>query len=256
MKISQELSSNVIIEQDFKTSARFVMFETGYEGWEYATDGGTLFVVNLGGKLLALTCGHVLKDFDPKTLCVTNARFGTHVAGFQALRRIKAATPDATETEATDVVVVELSDVDPVFFTDPAYVIDAGTIAQSREGDRLIVYGTLKAESEITDQLIKPVFAELEVLDQGLSSFDPTLRKAGGSFANPEFSAVTGLSGAPVFNKASGKLCGMVTRGNMTGTECTLWYVDMVDVSQFLAAIAEGRDNIFYLKPLSGGPRS
>ena len=53
-KIEQRLSTGITVRQDFKDSVRFVFFWTGFEGWEYATHGGTAFVVNFRGRPFAL----------------------------------------------------------------------------------------------------------------------------------------------------------------------------------------------------------
>jgi len=39
---TQELSTGVIVHQDFRNGVRFVMFSTGFDDREYATHGGTL----------------------------------------------------------------------------------------------------------------------------------------------------------------------------------------------------------------------
>ena len=39
MKVQQRLTSGTIIAQDFRTSVRFPIFETGYVEWPYATNG-------------------------------------------------------------------------------------------------------------------------------------------------------------------------------------------------------------------------
>ena len=42
MKVEQRLSSGLMVRQDVRQAVRFVMFETGVEGWDYATHGGAL----------------------------------------------------------------------------------------------------------------------------------------------------------------------------------------------------------------------
>jgi hypothetical protein len=44
-RVTQKLASGTIIRQDFRTAARFVFFDTGYPQWQFATHGGTIFVV-------------------------------------------------------------------------------------------------------------------------------------------------------------------------------------------------------------------
>jgi hypothetical protein len=64
MRVTQTVASGVIIRQDFRTAARFAFFDTGDERWQYATHGGTMFVMLYKGEPYGLTCRHVLKDFD------------------------------------------------------------------------------------------------------------------------------------------------------------------------------------------------
>ena len=85
MRVTQQLQSGTIIRQDFRTAARFVFFDTGLQEWQYATHGGTLFVVNYRGRPYGITCRHVLKDFDWRQLVVTNARVGKQIAGITSV---------------------------------------------------------------------------------------------------------------------------------------------------------------------------
>jgi hypothetical protein len=82
------------------------------------------------------------------------------------------------------------------------------------------------------------------------------LREAYAEFASPEFTEVTGISGAPVFNATSTKLAGMVVRGALDGSKCTIWYVDIFDIMQFLTAVAEGRADTDYTKTILGVVRT
>jgi hypothetical protein len=43
LKVQQRLASWTIIAQDFRTSVRFPIFETGYEEWPHATKVGHCF---------------------------------------------------------------------------------------------------------------------------------------------------------------------------------------------------------------------
>lgn len=253
MRIAQTLTSGILIRQDFRDSVRFVMFATGLEDWEYATYGGTAFVVSFRGKRLGITCRHVFKDFDWRRLVITEAKFGKkHIAGLKAIFLPSSPTKEAIDTDLLDVAVIEFDDdVDANFFTDPPYIIDANTAGMSREGDSLRVNGVLKDESEIDGPDVTPVFALLEFQDHGAASDDPTLRKAYAEFAKPaKFKSVTGISGSPVFNVTTGTLCGMAVRGGLVGQTCTLWYVDIVDIVQMLDGITTGRLEASYRKML------
>ena len=85
MRVTQTLASGTIIRQDFRTAARFVFFDTEDEHWQYATHGGTMFVVLYKGKPCGLTCRHVLKDFYWRQLVVTNQRQGRQIAGLRSV---------------------------------------------------------------------------------------------------------------------------------------------------------------------------
>ena len=192
-----------------------------------------------------LPAGHVLKDFGWHQLAVTDQRQGRQVAGLRSVAYPSLTMRLAIDTDLLDVAVIQFSDdVDAAFFKDAAYVLDEKTMATSNARDTLHVAGALKAESEITEDTIAPIFCLLEVVDDTPSSNDPTLRRAIGKFEKPDFADVLGLSGSPVFNVTRRALCGMVVRGAMITDVCTLWYVDIFDIAQLLSAIHEDRTEI------------
>ena len=237
------------MRQDFRDSVRFVMFETGFEGWEYATHGGTLFVASLNGKPFGITCRHVLGDFDWRQLAITEAKFGQHFAGLKGIFYPSSPQGAAIGSDVLDIAVVQFADdVGPDFFTDPPYIIDDNTCCTSSDGDAPLVNGALKEESDLTGPAIAPVFALLELEDRGTASFDQSLREAGTQFKQPEFNSIIGLSGSPVFNVTRTALCGVVVRGGLSGDQCTMWYVDIFDIRKLLIAIIESRSDTEYKK--------
>ncbi len=252
MEFAQIIINGITIRQDFSRSVRFVMFATGVDGWEYATHGGTAFVVNFRGKLFGLTCRHVLTDFNWSQLAITEARFGTQLAGLKAIYYPSDPRGEAVDTDIFDVAVIEFADhVAASFFTDPAYIINANTCGGgSREGDVLRVNGVLKEKSDLSGPEIAPVFALLDFVDRGATSTDPSLREAYVEFALPDFTSVTGISGSPVFNVTTGKLCGMTVRAGLVKRACTLWYIDIVDIMYLLDAIVSGRPETNYQKTI------
>jgi hypothetical protein len=250
-RVTQTLASGITIRQDFRTATRFPFFHTGHDQWQYATHGGTLFVVLYGGKPYGLTCRHVLQTFDWGQLVVTAERFGGAAAGLSQVAYASNPRGYAVDTDILDLAVSQFSDdVTSSFFTDAAYLIDERTVTTSKVGDALHVHGALKAPSEINETIIAPKFCLLELVDDTPLSNDPTLRRGFGMFESPEFADVVGLSGSPVFNVTQSALCGMVVRGAMNGDACTLWYVDMFDVLQLLAAVHQGNDATSYEKPV------
>lgn len=249
MRATQTLASGTIIRQDFRTAARLVFFDTGDEQWQYATHGGTMFVVLYRGKPYGLTCRHVLKDFDWHQLVATDQQQGRKIAGLRSVAYPCQPKDAAIDTDLLDVAVIQFSDdVDAAFFKDAAYILDEKTMAMSKVSDTLHVAGALKSKSEITQDTIVTVYCLLEMVDNTPSSNDPTLRRATGKFDEPEFTEVLGLSGSPVFNVTQRALGGMVVRGAMNVDLCTLWYVDMFDIAQLLVAVHEDKAETYYRK--------
>jgi hypothetical protein len=59
----------------------------------------------------------------------------------------------------------------------------------------------------------------------------------------------TGISGSPVYNQTAQALSGMVMRGGMTGSRCTIYYLDVRDIVHFLDALSRGATSAYYTKP-------
>ena len=252
MRLTQVLSSGIIVRQDFRTSVRSVFFDTRDGQWRYATHGGTIFVVMFRGRPYGLTCLHVPKDFDWRQLVVTDEKWGKQIAGLRSVANASHPKEAAIDTDLLDVAVIEFSDdVNAGFFDGGAYILDEKTRVTSKPGDTLHIAGALKAKSNFTEGNLAPVYCHLEVADHGPSENDPTLRRAIGKFDNSEIDDVRGLSGSPVLNVSREALCGMVVRGGIEAGVCSLWYVDMIDIVQLLAAIAEGRAETYYRKTLT-----
>lgn len=248
-RITQTLVSGTIIRQDFRSATRFVFFDTGLDEWQWATDGGTLFVVAFRGKPYAITARHVFKSFDWGQLIITTAQFGGTRVPIRYIAYASSPVGAAVGTDLMDVAVIQFDDdVDLGVFKDAAYLIDDNTVTTSRLGDTLRVHGVLKTPSEISETIIAPRFGLLELVDDTASSADPTLRQGFGLFDRPEFQDVVGLSGSPVFNATRSALCGMVVRGSMARDACTLRYVDMSDICQLLSSVSERRGSTYYFK--------
>lgn len=245
MRTEQTLQSGLAVRQDFRDAVRFVMFETGVRGYDYATHGGTAFVVNYRGRLFGVTCGHVLgrgaDAFSWKQLVITDQKFGQRAAGLKTIYRPAEPSGDAEESDVLDLAVVEFADdVDASFFGDTAYALDAGTAASSRTGHKLVINGAFKRKSAIVDETIVPVFGHLEFDDCGPFLSDRVLRRARARFDNPEVDDLTGFSGSPVFDSTSGKLAGFVTRAGLNGGEATAHFIDVAHLVAILGAIVDG----------------
>jgi hypothetical protein len=127
------------------------------------------------------------------------------------------------------------------YFSDPAYILDSNTMGTSKVGDTLHVAGALKTPSTIGENTITPNYCLLEAQDNTPDVSDVALRRLFGKFKKPEFGDVLGLSGSPVFNVTSRRLCGMIVRGSMSNDVCTLWYIDLFDIAQLVAAVHENK---------------
>jgi trypsin-like peptidase len=249
LKRTQILASGVTVRQDFRDAVRMVFFDTGDPAWQYATHGGSAFLVNFQGRPYGFTCRHVIGDFDWANLVITDTKFGQSVAGVKAINYARDPQESATETDILDVVVIQFRpDVDLGYFKDTTYLLDLATTATSEPGDALLVAGALKEKSEIGESNIAPVFCLLEFADVGTSGNDPTLRHAVAQFVKPEFDSIVGLSGAPVYNRRKNGLCGMVVRGSINKGRCELWYVDLYDMMHLLKAVHEERSATYYRK--------
>jgi len=219
------------------------------EGWRYATHGGTAFVVDYAGRHYAITCEHVRGDFDWKQLLLTDAKFGKEAARLKSINRPSDPTGGAVGSDILDLVVIEFIDgVGANVFGNTAYILDEGTVGSSRVGDALVVNGALKDPSNIDDTKITPVFARLEFTDCGVTTSDPAIRQGVARYVDAEFARVTGLSGSPVFNTTTGRLCGVVARGDMRGGDATIYYIDIFDVMKVVEGVRVGASQVNYNK--------
>lgn len=249
MDVTHTLSSGVLLPQNFKDSVRFPVFQTGADDWPYASHGGTVFVVAFRGRILALTCRHVIGSFDWRGLSITEKKFGHQLALPTSLYYPSNLRGHAAGADIEDLAVLGFAeDIRASFFSDPPYVLDEGTIGTSREGDALLVNGNLKDRSELSGEAIRPEFALLELRDADVAAADVTLRLAKAVFDNPALARIAGCSGAPVFNATTERLCGLAVRGGVKDGACTLWYLDIVDIMHALTAIIEDRAESSYQK--------
>jgi hypothetical protein len=252
MKRTQVLASGLTVRQDIGDAVRAIFFQTEFEDWLYATDGGTAFIVRYQGRMYGLTCGHVLKSFNPGQLFITCEKFGqkgTPPAHVEGLFHPSSPRDGAVGTDVTDICVLEFSEEIPSnFFKGGEYIVDQNTWTMSKKGNRLRVQGVLKEKSSIIPPDITMGFCNLEFQDAGPYSPDPFLRQAVAEFANPDFTSITGTSGSPVFDETENALSGMVVRGSMNGKKCSILYFDISDVVRVLDAARNNLPNIYYLK--------
>jgi len=252
LKLTQRLASGLTIRQDFQNSVRFVMFESIVENETfYATHGGTAFVIGFKGRPFAITCNHIPKDFRWQDICLTDTKFGKEIIGLKSVSFPSKPEDAAVDSDILDVAIIQFSDDASLSnFRDSAYTWDDNTIATSRVGDKLNVYGALKDLSTIENHTIKPVFGLLEFDDAGPYEKDLVLRNGISQFSDVEFENLTGISGSPVFNKTLGKLCGMVLRGNLVDGKASIKYIDIKDIAQVLNGICDGSFEAKYTKEI------
>jgi hypothetical protein len=253
MKREQTLSSGMVINQDFADAIRPVFFQTEYEKFLYATDGGTLFLVRYQGRDYGMTCKHVFtgNGFDPNRLFVTqekNAQKGSKPAPIKGIVYPSFLRDGAVGTDLPDLCVIEFADDIPDNFFSGAYVVDDRTIGTGQAGHALLVAGVLKEKTTIVHPDITPAYCQLEFQDAGNPTADPVLREGRAKFQNPEFASITGISGAPVFDLTSNILCGMVVRGGMIGPSCTIYYIDAYDILRFLDGVSKRAPSAYYTK--------
>ncbi len=250
---TQILSSGIIIRQDFRDCARMVFFDTDSNDWSYATHGGTAFIVVFHGQPYAFTCRHVFGDFNWRELIITDTKFGSLIVKPQSIDYPTEPRGEAEGSDIPDLAVIKFPPhIAPDFFKDTAYIFDPATVRTSKPEDALLVTGVLKEKSWIDQErqevTIAPQFCFLEFIDVGTSNNDITLRQAKAQFHEPEFSSVDGLSGAPVYNKSTNVLCGMVVRAGINDNECRISYIDVSDMMPLLECVHENRAETYYYK--------
>ena len=107
-------------EKDFAASVRPVLFYTHIEEFQYATHGGTAFVVSYKGRPYALTCRHVFKDFDEGQLMLFGAQFpnkGDKPAKIRGAYYPSSPRASAVDSDVTDFCLIEFEmDVTTDFF--------------------------------------------------------------------------------------------------------------------------------------------
>jgi hypothetical protein len=241
-----EASSQVPLE--IVESVRFVCFETGLEDFRLATNGGTAFIVRYKGALFAITCKHVLKGFSLDDLVLTDARMGQRVAAIRGMYSPGNLRGDAKESDLGDICVIAFKNGDDDFFKH-AYDLDHMPVGTSEDATRLVVTGFIKQKSFISPPNIFTSLGFLEFTDAGSAPFDQLLRQGLATYRNPGFESIAGMSGAPVYNLASGALCGMVTRGGLQKDgACNIFYFDIFDILKLLEGVSSGLQEIGYSK--------
>ena len=198
----QRLASGLLIKQDIRKSVRPIVFETGFDEWPYATHGGTAFIVRLDNRFWALTCKHVVRDFEWKQLALTDEKFGKMIAGIRSINYPSGPTERAVDSDVLDLAIIEFApELDAKFFKGTAYVIDPGTVGTAQPGDDLVVNGLFKDRTTIDEKLITPTFGLIEFTERGPARFDLALRHAEGLYVRPQFNNLTGFQRGTGFQR-------------------------------------------------------
>lgn len=238
---------------------RPVFFQTEYEEFLYATDGGTLFLVRYKGRIYGITARHVFtgRGFEPNRLFVTREKFakkGTLPAPIEGIYYPSSPHGAAEGTDIVDLCLIEFNaDMAPDFFAGSPYDTDTAPVQSSTGGHSLAVYGVLKEKTTIIHTAGEPGdiiigYCQLEYVDTTLTTPDPILREAKAEFQAPAFNSITGISGSPVYDKTAGALCGMVVRGGMTGARSNIRFIDVFDILRFLEGVGSGAASTNYEK--------
>jgi hypothetical protein len=240
-----------------------VFFQTDYDEFLYATDGGTLFLVRFKGKIYGITARHVFtgNGFEPKRLFVTREKYakkGTPPAPVTGFYYPSAPHGAAAGTDIRDLCVIEFDkDMADDFFMASPYDMDRLPVGTSEVGHSLAIYGVLKEKTTIIhadegagDMVVG--YCQLEYGDTTTATRDAVLREAKAEFLAPAFNSITGISGSPVYDKTARKLCGMVMRGGMNGTKSNIRFIDMFDIVKFLEGISSGATGTDYEKVVPG----
>ncbi|CAN5117704.1 hypothetical protein BH10PLA2_BH10PLA2_00070 [soil metagenome] len=226
------------------------MFETDVTDFEIATYGGSLFVVSFEGRPYVITAKHNLHDFNWRQLVILDSRFGRNVAGLDGAFFITSPENDAEGSDVADIVIITLAEsVDLSFFRPAPFDLSLGSAAVAWPGDELAIYAALSQVSYISDKQISAQFAELGFQDTGPHSHDPVLRSAIAKWEGTEFSAVEGMSGAPVYNMTRDGISGMVVRGVMHDDGMAhAHYIDIQDIFRLIVRVHHGVEYDRYIK--------
>jgi hypothetical protein len=236
--------------QDIISCVRPVLYDTGITDFQYATHGGTLFLVVYESRVCALTCAHVFGDFDSETLLVPADQIPEEGA--------PAVTPQGRYVSVNLQGAAEGSDIQDIsvldfpgqatieFFKNNPFAISEESAGRSDDGHNLVIFGVLKEKTHIDPPDVVIGYTLLEFVDRGPMNADNVLRIAEGAFDNPEITDITGISGSPVFDRDTGKLCGMVARGKVQDQKAIIYFIDILHILAFLKSSVGGAAGIAY----------
>lgn len=248
MTETQAVGEKLQAHERIKRATRCVLFETDLEDLDYATSGGTAFVISAFGRPFGVTAMHVQKGFPWGKLVITNSKFGSQIAGIDGIYHGKDPAKDSVDSDILDLAIISFSPDTPLeFFKSDFYEIDEFDL-DADEGDILIAHGAPKIDLQIDyeKQTITPIFHTIGLVAGSTSDSDSAVRISRG---RTTLSDAAGLSGSAVWNLTKNCLAGMVVRGGISQGEITVRFVEISDIRQMLLAIHEGRPSLSYRKP-------
>ncbi|MEY9527356.1 hypothetical protein ABIF70_008497 [Bradyrhizobium japonicum] len=240
-----------LYEHPLAAAVRIIQFQTEYEEYPHATHGGTLFIVRYRGRPYGVTCKHVFGDFDPNMLHITartQPMVGRLSARLQNLGYAVNLGGVAANSDFADLCVIEFADdLTPDFFEGSEYQIDGNGARTSSVGHDLFAIGVSKDKTRLLPGG-NIALCLLPLRDRGQTN-DPLLRRASARYEGAAFQAITGMSGAPVFDLTAGALCGMVMRGTFRDGVCEVYYADIFDIIQCVEAVRARTLRSNYFQP-------
>jgi hypothetical protein len=233
-------------------AVRPVFFNTEFEEFPHATNGGTAFIVRFCGRPYGVTCKHVFGDFPPEMLHITSRlqiKKGAKSAPIKNLGYASSLEGGSIGSDIDDLCVIEFADnLAPDFFGGTEYLIDESSVATSKPGHYLLAAGISKKKSRLLpDGNI--ALCRLPLRDAG-PTHDPLLRRAIAQYESTEFQQIAGMSGSPVFDLTANALCGMVVRGGLHKNKCEILYADIYDIVRMLEAVRDRERAVSYYKPI------
>ncbi len=221
-----------------RSATRVALFETGYEDFPTASNGGTLTLVSMGDSVFALTCRHVCRGFEPLNLLIGQNRtsgFFTKAHSFFAIER---TIDHAVGSDLDDLVAFWVpKDLGYKWFKEKPLLLSPRLKVPNDLGDKLYAVGNLKNGSTFDGRGGDVSWAELHLFDIGSSPIDVTLRCAQALSSLSTIGSISGISGGPVYNVTKGRLAGIIVRGGTPSQhEVLIHYIDIFDVLQFLVS--------------------
>lgn len=205
-----------------------------------------MFIINFRGRYYGLTAKHVFKDFEISQLVVARDKMPQKGTPPAPIEQVALMAEDGDISDLAVILFTE--DIDPNFFHGTAYVIDEKTVGSSDTAHKLKVYGYLKDKTNIDydSKSVTAGYCDLEFRAVGETSSDHFIRSAMATYSGHDFTTLTGISGAPVFDETVNRLCGMVVRGALNNGAATIWYIDIFHINKALEAISTKMTNVSY----------